>query len=338
MQTKLLIESGDSDAILNEMLIEVRRLRPGGEVMGLPKSHHANFSCLRKSDRAFTLIEILVVVAIIALLISILMPALSSAKRRARMVVCASNLHTMGQATFYYAQASKDDLPAGYRLKQGAKKPYGPEAYELSLNAFEFLYPQIQKINVKQVATGWDLPIPTYLCPEDRMQHDTDQRPIMTPIGLQNVKLKLSYGLNYSLVMTKIGDRNAGARKLGSVKNASSVVSIMDAGDDQAQGSNGWVLADCRADFNLNQCFFELRHYTGNQFLYLDGHVSFSQAARLSKPKVANDRENYGLPPYPSAFIPNWGPSSPDYATKDAMGHSAPIKASEVRQKCSNGC
>lgn len=52
----------------------------------------------------FTLIEVLVVVAIIALLVAILIPSLSAARERAYRTVCAANLHSVGQAMTYYNQ------------------------------------------------------------------------------------------------------------------------------------------------------------------------------------------------------------------------------------------
>ncbi|MEX2217726.1 MAG: prepilin-type N-terminal cleavage/methylation domain-containing protein [Phycisphaerales bacterium] len=61
-----------------------------------------------KHPRGFTLIELLLVIAIIAILISILLPALSDARRAARSAQCASNLHQQGVATHTYASEFKD--------------------------------------------------------------------------------------------------------------------------------------------------------------------------------------------------------------------------------------
>ena len=61
--------------------------------------------------KAFTLIELLVVVSIIAILIAILLPALSKAKESARITQCAASLQQQGVATFSYANDNKFALP-----------------------------------------------------------------------------------------------------------------------------------------------------------------------------------------------------------------------------------
>jgi prepilin-type N-terminal cleavage/methylation domain-containing protein len=63
------------------------------------------------SEKGFTLIELLVVVSIIALLVSILLPALGKARAQAKRSVCASNLHQIGVATVAYATNNGGWLP-----------------------------------------------------------------------------------------------------------------------------------------------------------------------------------------------------------------------------------
>ncbi len=62
--------------------------------------------------RAFTLIELLVVIAIIALLISILLPALSRSRQLGRATSCMSNLHSLGEAVHMYADANDGRFPS----------------------------------------------------------------------------------------------------------------------------------------------------------------------------------------------------------------------------------
>jgi prepilin-type N-terminal cleavage/methylation domain-containing protein/prepilin-type processing-associated H-X9-DG protein len=61
--------------------------------------------------RGFTLVELLVVIGVIALLLSLLLPALSKAKEAANAVACAANMRSIGQAMQMYAQEHKDYIP-----------------------------------------------------------------------------------------------------------------------------------------------------------------------------------------------------------------------------------
>ncbi len=96
---------------------------------------------MTKKFRGFTLIELLVVVAIIAVLVAMLLPALSRARESARLTICISRQHTMLQACFAYMMDYNDIIHPSddYKTVNGLPDPYQAEhnwIYILSHNKY----------------------------------------------------------------------------------------------------------------------------------------------------------------------------------------------------------
>src|SRR5688572_16414660 len=108
----------------------------------------------------FTLVELLVVIGIIAILVAILIPALSKAQRQSNQVYCQSQLRQLANAMIMYTQMSKGTFPYGSAISNDDSERYW--------------FTLIQKYLGRVAKFGNSSVAKVMICPEDPYQGGVD--------------------------------------------------------------------------------------------------------------------------------------------------------------------
>ena len=125
----------------------------------------------RRSKMGFTLVELLVVIGIIALLISILLPALNAAKERANRVKCQSNLKQIGTGLILYSNDNKNMFPR-VRAQAGAPRFFTRPA---TSDPFGTAGPDPNDVTACMflLVRNADLNVELFICPSGNAEKDT---------------------------------------------------------------------------------------------------------------------------------------------------------------------
>jgi prepilin-type N-terminal cleavage/methylation domain-containing protein len=178
--------------VLNVRRAVVVHMRPVEGVMASMRTRSRVFGTQEdgtESTRGFTLIELLVVIAIIALLISILLPSLGTARSSSRRAVCVSNMKQFGVGVQGYATDFYDKLVA-FTWRKGVDYGFGGAANNANLaaanQAVDIMRRRAERTDIAPI-DGWipfpfyvhlvlndylsqRLPEPMVACPEDRLR------------------------------------------------------------------------------------------------------------------------------------------------------------------------
>jgi prepilin-type N-terminal cleavage/methylation domain-containing protein/prepilin-type processing-associated H-X9-DG protein len=129
-------------------------------------------SCFRSPRAAFTLLEVLVVIAILGVLVALLLPAIQKARAAALRAACAKNLQQIGLALHHYHN-DRDTLPAGLQDDMSAPCPLVSWlALILPYVEQEALWEQTQAafladpyLTSNELHPGISVVVPVYTCP-----------------------------------------------------------------------------------------------------------------------------------------------------------------------------